>query len=533
MRKTLITAELANGFPSYTKIRSDEQSVGQSLLNVIGAPVEQMFTELYRAYDNFYLTTANVSEIDITYRVQLPESFNFELDRTDVVEPLQIAPTVSGLIDNTWYLIDEIESGKIKDFWYEGIPTRYSTGETISGVDYLLVDTTSDAVTVSGIPEMFSPNQLLISVSGTRFFDADHKDLPRARIRITGTTWKGTQETEDLIFMFNGERLTEKTWQNIDHVDFVDFPEVADIKIFSHMFNLEDYLDPYDDMQQQSDSRFNLPVFWSIGTNESGVNYLEQKRYQATTAFDLLNNQVNKIETRRWELLVSGVNIVPVDLIPIPYSQRAWILSTSGIYLFDLDMNLPNQQLLTERTVGPSYQLEVSSDYAIREDDVEINLVANKFSKTLVKHRFSIKYPDGTLLYLLDEDLYDPTIDTNDKDFWSFDIQDDRYIRSSILMSFSDRGEHILTLETYFLDKSIEVDQRVLIIDSKNALFDSSITLDNVPVGVCIDHLHRLWVLTASNSCTEIIPNYDTMLVDYTGKQLVFREAYDEVKVTK
>ena len=51
-KRSLVTQELANAFPLWSKIRSDEQSIGFDLLNAIGLNIETIDKELYRNFDN-------------------------------------------------------------------------------------------------------------------------------------------------------------------------------------------------------------------------------------------------------------------------------------------------------------------------------------------------------------------------------------------------------------------------------------------------------------------------------------------------
>ncbi len=524
MTKSLVTQELANAFPEWARIRSDEQSVGYALLNVIGNSLEDLVTELFRGYKNLFLCSANVGELDLTYRVQLPESYNFSLERSDTLQPLPLAPTVTGFIDPTWYSVTEVSTGSVKDFWYNAVPTRTSVGETLSGITNTLVNSSTTAESVTPNATLFNPNQVFVEVSaGTQFFDTTLAELPRARVRITGVTWTGLDATEDMVFLFNSTRPSNKVWASISKVEFIDFIEEATVKIYAAPLALTEYLDPFEDMQQQKDSRSNMPVFWRIGTTEDDVSYLEQARYRAKSNLELLQNQTDLLNIRAWELLDEDeVNIVPIDIALVPFQQKVWVLTSTHLHLFDTEMNMPDIQTLTERTVAPATKIETSSDTVLREEDLEINLVNLRPIKTIIKYQFSILYPDETRLYLDGDDLVATST-------WVSDIYDDRLLRTSIILGFSDLGQHDLRLEVQYQDGTIEVDERAILVDSKTELFSVAHGVTS-PTGVYIDHLNKLWVTTATTA-KEITPHYDIMLVDYNNKQLIFREPYSEVKV--
>jgi hypothetical protein len=534
-KKSRITQELANAFPDWTKVRNDEQSVGQSFLNQAAENLETIVTELYRGNHNLFLTTANVAEIDITYRLSLPNSFEFELDNPSQLTPIPVAPTVSGLVGNTWYSIRELDGG-VREFWYEAIPDRLSLTTTYSGVNYLLLDTTSEDISYSGTVDIFLENRLSLDISGDSLFSeaSNPEGYLRSKVRLTGTSWKDIEESEELSFVYSQTKKTLKTWKEIDTIEAIDFPEVGNIKIYSHSFNLENYPDPYDNISQFSHSRDNLTSFWEISESDwtEDLILLKNKTYAATRALDVLQNRVDKVHYREWELLdMDSQPIIPIDIAPIPYSSRTWALTVSGLYLFDLEYDQPSQHLLMGKTISPLSQISTNRDYVTRGEELEVELRFVRPLKTVMRHRLQIQYPDGSKFGVLE----DGTLVATTTKYWVDNLAETRLLRPAIIFELEDLGDYLFTLEVQYLGGDIEIDKRIVRVSSKTAIaeFDINSIIGNDAVGLDIDHLARLLILDSNSDVHHIELHYDQMLIDYEGKELVFREPYDNIKVIK
>lgn len=534
-KKSRITQELANAFPDWTRVRNDEQSVGQSFLNRAAENIETIVTELYRGNHNLFLTTANVGEIDITYRLSLPNSFEFEVDNPSQLTPIQQAPVVSGLIGDTWYLIRELDGG-IREFWYDAIPDRISIIDSYSGINHILLDTTSSGITFSGTVDIFLENRLSVDVNGDSLFAeaSNPEGYLRSKLRLTGTSWKDIEESEEMSFVFSQIKKTTKTWKELDAIEAVDFPEIANIKIYSHAFNLENYPDPYENISQFAHSRDNLTSFWEISESDWTENLilLKNKTYAASRALDVLQNRVDRVHYREWELLdMASQPIAPIDIAPIPYSSRTWALTVSGLYLFDLGYDQPTQHLLMGKTISPLSQISTSRDYVTRGEELEVELRFVRPLKTVMRHRLQIQYPDGSKFGVLE----DGTLVATTTKYWVDNLAETRLLRPAIIFELEELGDYLFTLEAQYLGGDIEVDKRIVRVASKTAIaeFDIYSLIGREAVGIDIDHLARLLILDVNSDVYHIDLHYDQMLIDYENKELVFREPYDNIKVIK
>jgi hypothetical protein len=533
MRKSKVTQELVNGFPSWSKVRSDEQSVGQSYLNVIGLEMELLFTEMFRAEKNMFLSTANVDEIDQTYKLTLPTSFTFSTNSTNALSPEFISPTISGLVNDEWVAITEITDQSIRSFWYEAAPTRITEVDRFNIEGTLVASGTSSDMSLTLINSgLFLDNKLTIEVDGETLITVDSNNvLQRSKVRIQGTTWKETVEQEDSIFLFAETKPSQKAWLNISSIKTLDFPSESSVNIYSHQFNRPYYLDSFETLSQFVESRENLPIFWSIEESIFGDSILHAEVYTVNKAIDLLKSKPARHEFRNWELLDSeSQSLLIKDIAMVPFKQMFYAISDNRFFVYDTYLELPDLTLLNPKTPNSLIDLEVSSDYVIRGEELEISPLLARPIKTISKHRMKLTYPDGAEFGI----LLDGTLVPTTTDFWIVTETSDRFIRQPFVLELDDFGQHVITLEVQYLDEIQEIIERAILVQSKLPLSEIDLSsLIDVPVGIDIDHQGRILILDEDNVVHQMLLHYDVALVDFNLKELILREDYDEIKVIK
>jgi hypothetical protein len=117
-----LTKKMMKEFPRWFKIRKDPNSVGAQFLNVFGLQYEDIEFYLQYALDNQFIGTADVSQVDIIYKGQLPNSLRGN-------EKLQF-------IGNGQRL-QEVHS--LKEF-YEGLSTAYLNHKEIYYLNPYFID---------------------------------------------------------------------------------------------------------------------------------------------------------------------------------------------------------------------------------------------------------------------------------------------------------------------------------------------------------------------------------------------------------
>ncbi len=77
-RFSKITREMQKLLPRWFKMRKDVNSVGAQFLNIFGLQYEDIEFYLQYAFDNQYIDTVDVNQVDIIYKASLPSSLTYE-----------------------------------------------------------------------------------------------------------------------------------------------------------------------------------------------------------------------------------------------------------------------------------------------------------------------------------------------------------------------------------------------------------------------------------------------------------------------
>lgn len=531
--KSRVTQEIANAYPEWSRVRQDDQSIGKSLLNAIANNLELLVTEIYRGFDNLYLTTAFVGEIDQIYKVALPNEFDFTVDNSNNISPVIVSPTISGLVNSSWVSVTEVPNSSIRNFWYDAVPNRISEVTTFSQTNLIAQGTSDDpylTITTSGLQVA---NRLTVIVdSDNRLVSVDiNNNVVRSKVRITGITWKDTEETEDVIFLYAGTKQTFKAWKSITSIQPVGFVSTSDISVYTYQFNQANYIDTFTTISQFPESRENLPYFWALTTTEAGYSALEIQRYTSEKAIELLAIKPVFGTYKRMELITSdSIELSLNDIAVVPYQKKVYGIDDTNLYVFDNQEELPDLTVLNSKTPGALIDIQVSSDYCSRSDDLEVSLLFQRPIKTIIRHKFKIQFPDGTEYGVLS----DGTLVSTSQDYNIYGEISDRFIRPSLFVNLDEIGQYNLTLECEYFDTSVDVAQRAVMVLAKEPLVTLDLSgLMTQAVGIDIDHLNRLLVLDSDGVIHHIQPHYDLCLIDTLNKEILLRENYSSVKVIK
>lgn len=530
MKKSKVTRELVNTFPEWSRVRKDETSIGFQLLNAIAQPMERMDKELIRMRANYYLVTANLDEIDILYKVQLPASFSFDENNDDPTEVIPVAPTVSGLWDGTWYAVGEAEDNDLQSFWYDTVPNRYSLGRSIDTIGDELVDTTVSGLPVSGVWEHHTGggHVWVETVGGTEYLTFEGQKVHRGRIILKGRTRKGSYEEETLIFPWDMKQRTMKEWDKIYDVDAYDIePEVL-VQVRSADFNQGPYLSPWN--TRFSENRKKVDEFWDLG-EVSGYCTLDRVEYITDEWQQLVLGFSDKESKEKWELLDEELNnISGVDVALQPFQERAWVVTADAmLYCFDTcEMMASGLDRIKDKTAGSHVQLEIEDQHIIRDETITFMPWHARPLKEIRKYRVWYETPSGTKYGLKDKVSVPYT-----SDFWvrgSDTIT--RSVENHISFQATERGEYLIVLEAEFLDGETHTEKSLVRVNYKLPLtqLDLSSDIPEECLGIDFDSDQHLWVKTVSGY-HEINLHYDKMLIDYNNKTIYFREEYDSVEV--
>jgi hypothetical protein len=534
MKKALSTQSLRAFYPTWSDIRTSWQSVGTQLLNVFGAQFDDMNIYLEKMKRNAFLTSVNLDEVDWVYKVELPTTFSFTLDTTDQLQSVYSPPTVRGLVINNVHSgyvdVSIADENTLENMWYKSIPSRVDLQDEQTGSDILL-HWPAPSFPYSGLltHHISDGGKLYIeTTSGTQYVSInDDGELDRGKITLTGTTRKGTKETETLVFPWDMKQSTSKEWKNITYVDTENLEDDVSIEIRSANFDWGPYLSFYN--MRWSDIDTKIDEFWNIesidtGTALSLVGYITDEWQNLVLGFS------GKTTKDRWELINTDLSSIDaIDLAVQPFSERAWLVDDSSLYCFSLEETMVSGvDFLVDKTPDSNFKIELSNDYYTIGDDIVFTPLHIRPLKQVDRYRLWYKAPSGTK-YGLNAGIQVAF----SSDFWQYPTELKRELEGEVTINASERGEYKICLEVYYPGDILYIEKIVVPIKYKQPLskIDISDYVSGVILGVDFDSDQQLWVKTDSGYFNFSLHS-DLMIVDYSDKIVYLKEDYEEVDIT-
>lgn len=543
MKLSKVTQRLVNQFPEWSSVRSDEQSLGFQLANVIGNQLELLDLENARLGKNYFLPTVNLSEIDLVYRYELGSLFTFGINELDITNSIYTPPTVTGTIltgsfNATGAATSPVSiliasNNDIKSFWYDPTPSRIRLGEEITSSHTLLASTVVSSSPYTSFNLPHKPGRLFLSLAGgTKFIGLDENgNVNRTLVTIKGITRKGLEEEETLVFLYNSTRETTKEWKQLISVGVYGVtPITSTLSIKSARFNDGPHLDFWN--IDSSVSGFKVDSFWNLGTNTLNNKTLDLVRFTADNPNVLLLGFSEQQSIRQIELLsTSGTSITVLnDLAIQPFTNRIWTCSGTVLYTYDVELPYPNMKQVDKKQYDSITRIEFDSYHKVQGDSVNIDYIFARPIKQIAKHRVSVKYPDTTSYGIVDGS----TVSIS-SDYWVPSALSGSKIRPSHGFTLAQRGDYIFTLETVFSDATSVIDQKIVSAESIRAtnqynLNGSAIvTAGRTITGITFDSDNNMWLLDSTGSKWKILFAFDKMLVDYDQKVIYLREDYPTI----
>lgn len=531
MKKFPSASELANLYPEWTKVRADDQSNGFLLLNALSRSINKMSKTLVTQGHNTHLTTANLNEIDLVYKVTVPSDFEWQYSTLDTFNTIPVTPHVEGFLGVTPYAINLSEQNNLESFWYDSVPNRVSIETTLSGIAHHLHQLqTEDSPQDVNLEHHLGGGKLLIETSGgTKYFNVENNILVRGRILIEGITRKGTEEQEELIFPWDMKQWTIKEWKTISAIKVFDIEPNVTITIKSGDFNNAPHKDFFN--LSWSPNRKKIDSFWDIGTSVSGVKTLDSLEFVSDEWQDLLEGFINKEIVQSWELLnESFLNVPAIDLALEPFSTRAWLLcSDKKLYCYDLsDETISGIELLKNRTHGAHIDFDYNSRYLVRGETFSFTPIHSRAIQEIVKYRIWYQTPSGNKYGLLEG--IPVSFASN---FWIVGQQLQRRITDKVSIVLSELGEYLFTIEAEFMDGTKHLNSIIAKTLYKTPLteLDLSSYIATTVSGLEFDSDQKLWVIDNNQTGYQVNLHTDIMLIDFENRTFYFKEEYDEVTI--
>lgn len=539
MKKSEVTQELANSYPDWSKVRTDEQSLGQQALNSIALPMERMEKQLRLLRDNQYLTTANLDEIDLTFRVKLPTTFEFSQDSTDPLFPTPVVPTVSGYYNNMWYPVSIAINNDIESFWYTSVPNRATLNRIVTGQEHYLtsIDFTEAPVTGLWTHHLNGGDLYVETTGGVQYINIVDNRVTRGMVTIKGETRKDTIEEETLIFGWDQKQKTRKDWKVIKEIHAFDMDDTVQIDIYSADFNNGPYMDNWN--LAYSENRNKIDTFWDLGHNGS-IPTFDKVHYQTDEWQQLILGFSSKDVKASWELLTTdentmegtGITVSGVDMAIQPFTDRVWVATSDNkLYLYDIpEDTVSGIDDLKDITTGAQVQFEYETLNLLLGEDISFTPWHARPIQEISRYRIWYQTPDKQKYGLLDGSQV-----SFNSDFFVRVPKGQmikRGIESTIHIPTTQRGEYLVVIETVFRDGTSENWRRIFRTRYKTplAVFDISSLVPDPIEGIDFDADQKLWVL-ANDIYYQIDLHTDIMLIDFENNTIYFKEDYEEVVI--
>ncbi len=557
-----ITQALVNAYPPRSDIRNDEQSLGGQVLNIIGNDIQDLYQQVQSVGKNYFLHTANTKDIDLVYKFQLPQTFTFENTSTNELIPDLQPPEVLGLFDGDWFAIELAEDNDIEAFWYNHIPSRITFETFTADQDFLDEDTNVlpgcilSGMTVADRAFFYGsygrtlevPNSIWVEITGgTKYLNIDDQGIPtRGTVIIAGLTSSGETDSETLIFLHDDIQRTIKEWKRIDKIEAYNiYPDTTKIRAFNNRFTrnsvpqLPPKLDWYN-LAVDNETKQSIDTFWDVGNPPPyGMPLLQMKQYINSDIRDRVTGFIDKQVIREWSLLIndifSSIDSV-VDIAVEPFSNRIWIVDESNnLWLYDNELSLPNMSVMNIKDYDAMAVISPDTYHPLYSNSVQVELdyIWRRPIIDIVKHRVYVDIPFGSRQSIIDGEMVSYTDNS-----WITTTLDNRHLRPKDTFSLEQFGDWIFTLETVYTNGVTEIDQRIVSIDTKLAKAGYSLSdlTDQQVVGIDFDASQNMWICTLDGDSVyrkhRITFHTDTMLVDFDNKVLIFKEPYEQIKVT-
>lgn len=530
MKQSTVTQRMVNGFPDWSAIRSDQQSLGFQLVNVAGNLIQDVDEQVQKSGLNYYVPTMNLDEIDVVYTHELDKSFLFDVDESDPTNPIYTPPTVEGDISGTWYktngtpivspvTVTQPEDNDIKSFWYDRLPSRVRSTFNTTAADTILAATpVSSSPILSGFVLPHTDGRIWVQISGAGLLTRlDGDNLIRGLVTISGTTRRGTEEDETIVFLYNDIRQSTKEWKEIKTLRVFDVqPSTATVAVFSGRFASGPHLDAYNLSHGASGSK--VDTFW--GKSDDNLA-LEIQRYTSEDPRNLILGRTQKEAIRAFDLQdTSGVATGVLDVAVQPFSHNIWTLHGNFIRAYTDEQPYPNMKNATLKDYDAIARLEPDYYYRRLNESVEFVFRLVRPIKEVLRHRLIQKKPNGTV-------VTGP---------WTDGIQPDgKYLKAPETIVLDQYGEWLFTLEVEFTDATTQYDQRIVTVDVKRAVeqyWVAAICSPNTPSSISFDSDQNLWLKDNTGKKYKLEFAFDSMLVDYDNKLIYFRDNYTDIEVT-
>lgn len=426
--------------------------------------------------------------------------------------------------------------------------------------DYGFYNNLSSTSVVNRDWSKHDPNWAYVIVSGADNLldtetDENRPDLP-ASILIEGINAHGHMDTERVFTPYNGTHRSIKQWKQITstRVDGMS-PWSANVSVQLQNYastagildQVNSYITPY----------FEAPLFYSFKT-DNGSSFLGHDSFVVDDLPALINGYDAIIPRYYMELVDDNNQSYTVSDITYDVNKRyiyALDASTKTVHAYEPEGHWPSstalQNMRLNSTPFPDMKIrELEENEYICEQNNSVELEANWRNryKRLVKNRWTVIKPDGTVVGLLETgtevasttDYWITNFETEDPETKEFKFKPQR-----IPYTCDQVGDYVITLETEYLpenqsERITEKDSVIVSVVQRSPIASFILPTSEIrsPIGIDMNPKGELTIAYSQIGNTFIIDEekyrlkYDYFFTDETTNRIYFREKYNSVSVT-
>jgi len=526
--------------PSWSRARQDKQSLFQQLMGAPASEFDDIIKKAGIALRGRFINTVSLSEVDVLYETRLGQGFEFQYDNSDFRIPKLLQPAINVVINegDSQTQVDISDTNSIEDFWYDAVPTRLTVDPVTLNYQTVLSESEIGVEEFSSFNDIYEPGYLFVTIQdGTEFSHVDTKE--QGYIKISGTNRRGTYDTEIIPFVYNSTVITLKEWRTISTIHTVNIgPSSATIKVDAINFNYDDY--QYD--SERYIDEFNTDKTLYLSYEEvGGKSFIKYKVVTASTVQDLLVGIDTKHEVNKVKLLDSLESDITgiLDIAIQPDATRYFVLTDTKIIAYDTRQVAIDHSKLAGKTSDSEVYIFINNEYALEGDTVELKPERQRNTKRIIKYKWDLEKPDGsraTFVYSGGSFVEQAYIIDGDYSGWNknpYETSDpNNFYHRALDYTIADTGEYVWTLSIEYLDGSVDVDKRILVIRTISPLVELEHGISNV-TGIAFNSDYELCILDSSSSDVvhKVYLHYDTAMLDIESKILYTREEYFSIDV--
>lgn len=534
-----MTQRIANSLPPWSDARQNQFSVAQQFLNPIATTLEDLSKYKIDEINNLTLTKANLDLLDVTEIVRLPNDFTFGRSWNNLTLVGYVPPAVKVQINNIDLWLTPTDN--LNDFWYNALPTRITYDDCAVVVSPVLNTTSVKYLQTSVISPIYHASRLGITITGGTSFVDINRNNPVSFLVLTGITARDLEETEYIYVPYNGLFFTKKIWKSLTALNYFGItPDTTTVKIDNFVFNKSREVDKYQIYVTPDFEKLLYHKLGSYAFPNGTYSTLQQLTISANTLGEIYSGNDTTEVVYEHEALYNANNLSLTDTCIQPFTGRIFAIDPLYLYIFDpyrevVDCKGTKNSSLNASMIATSNQVEF-----LRGQDLELRAMWRYPSKCIFKNRWSIKKPDGSIIYLdINSDIctaanaWIHNQSYTDLLFGPFTSEDGDIADQLLTYTLTQTGTYKITLEVQFTDQTVQTNVLPIQVCSKTALCRITLpaSLQSAD-GITFDADQKLWFHKDYHAYRSEL-HYDNFLIDFDNKLLYLHEDYGNLHVVE